>query len=79
MFAELKGQMKGLATQQSVTDLAEQVRQDRALWKATHDKLTGLSEDYCHLEGKFNETKGLVKCTLQRIQTDLDQNTETVK
>ncbi|KAL6137671.1 hypothetical protein ACLB2K_062960 [Fragaria x ananassa] len=84
MFVELKVQIHGLttqasATQQSITNLAEQVKQDRALWTANHDKLTALNEDYGHLEGEFMETKGLVEGSLQRIRTDLDQNTKTVK
>ena len=58
MLAELKNQ--NLATQQSITNLTEQAKQDRALWMANHDKLTTLSEDYGQLECVFIETKGLV-------------------
>ena len=79
MFAELKGQMDGLATQQSVADLIKQVKQDRTLWKANHDKLTTLSEDNGQLAGEFLETKGLVEGSLQWIRMDLDQNAETMK
>ncbi|KAL6176983.1 hypothetical protein ACLB2K_053615 [Fragaria x ananassa] len=61
MLAKLNDQMDGLDTiQQSVADLTEQVKQDRALWVANHDKLTALSEDYGQLAGEFIETKGLV-------------------
>ncbi|KAL6211068.1 hypothetical protein ACLB2K_016296 [Fragaria x ananassa] len=40
MFAEIKGRMDGLATQQSVADLTEQVKQNRAFWEFSHNKLT---------------------------------------
>ena len=62
MFEQLTSQ--NLATQQRVADLTEQVKHDRALWKANHDKLTTLSEDYGQLVGKFIETKGLVEGSL---------------
>ncbi|KAL6211090.1 hypothetical protein ACLB2K_016318 [Fragaria x ananassa] len=70
---------QGMATQQSIADLTEQLRQDRALWKANQDKLTTLSEDYGQLAGEFIETKGLVEASLQQIRTDLDQNSKAVK
>ncbi|KAL6214846.1 hypothetical protein ACLB2K_014278 [Fragaria x ananassa] len=76
LFEELK--IQGLATQQSVTDLAEHVKKDRSLWKASHNKLTMLSEDYGHLEGKFTKTKGLVKSSLQQTQKELGQTTNVL-
>ncbi|KAL6189608.1 hypothetical protein ACLB2K_040994 [Fragaria x ananassa] len=81
MFKELKGRLEATVTttQQSVVDLTEQVKQDRALWRATHDKLATLGEDYDHLDAKFTETKGLVEGSLRQIQSKLDQNKETVK
>ena len=62
MFEHLTSQ--NLAIQQSVADLTEQVKQDRALWKANHDKLTTLSEDYGHLAIEFIKTKGIVEGNL---------------
>lgn len=86
MFAELKGQIQGLttqtqglttqtsATQKSVADLTEQVKQDRDLLQATHDKLTTLGENYGDLNAKFTETKGLVEGSLQQIWSDLGES-----
>ncbi|KAL6191565.1 hypothetical protein ACLB2K_037955 [Fragaria x ananassa] len=37
-------------TQQSVADLTEQVKQDKGLLQATHDKLAMLGEDYGNLD-----------------------------
>ncbi|KAL6191033.1 hypothetical protein ACLB2K_037426 [Fragaria x ananassa] len=77
MFTELKGQIHGLttqssATQESVADLTEQVKQDIDLLQATHDKLTTLGENYGDLDAKFTETKSLVEGSLQQIRSDLD-------
>ncbi|KAL6188782.1 hypothetical protein ACLB2K_040173 [Fragaria x ananassa] len=77
MFEQLTS--KNLATQQSVVDLTEQVKQEKNLMQATHDKLAMLKKDYGHLDAKFTKTMGLVEGSLQRIRLDLDQNTETVK
>ncbi|KAL6213243.1 hypothetical protein ACLB2K_012690 [Fragaria x ananassa] len=80
MFTKLKGQIQGLTTQisatkQNVADLSEHVKQDRALWKANHDKLTMLSKDHGHLDDQFTETTGLVEGFLQRTQQELGQTT----
>ncbi|KAL6202022.1 hypothetical protein ACLB2K_025733 [Fragaria x ananassa] len=56
-------------------DLSAQAKQDRALLRATHDKLYVLSKDHGHLDGQFTETMGLVEGSLQQTQQELEQTT----
>ncbi|KAL6213450.1 hypothetical protein ACLB2K_012897 [Fragaria x ananassa] len=62
---------QNLATQKSITDLVEQIKTNRALWEANHEKLTVLSEDSGHLEGN----KDMFEGSLQRTQQESGQAT----
>ncbi|KAL6191808.1 hypothetical protein ACLB2K_038197 [Fragaria x ananassa] len=73
MLEQLTSQ--NLATQKSITDLVEQVKTNKALWEANHEKLTVLSEDSGHLEGKFMENKDMFEGSLQQTQQELGQTT----
>ncbi|KAL6203512.1 hypothetical protein ACLB2K_027212 [Fragaria x ananassa] len=75
MFEELRSDIKGWkaqsnqailrlekkvdATQQSVANLAEQVKKDRVLWKADQDSLAILSEDFNQFAGEIRENKDI--------------------
>ncbi|KAL6203123.1 hypothetical protein ACLB2K_026826 [Fragaria x ananassa] len=66
-------------TQHSVADLTGQVTKDRLLWVANQENLTVLGEDFNMLAGDIRENKAIVEWSLQRIQKDLGQTTDTLK
>ncbi|KAL6175996.1 hypothetical protein ACLB2K_052632 [Fragaria x ananassa] len=95
MIEELKSDIEGLkaqsdqvvlhlekkanVTQQSVADLVEQVKNDRVLWKADQENLAIISEEFNQFVGEIRENKDIFEGSLQQIQKDLDQTTNTLK
>ncbi|KAL6223521.1 hypothetical protein ACLB2K_006906 [Fragaria x ananassa] len=64
---------------EKVNDLAKQDKRDKTFWEADQHNLAVLTEDFNQFVGETRENKDLVNGSLQRIQKDLGQNTETVK
>ncbi|KAL6195788.1 hypothetical protein ACLB2K_031406 [Fragaria x ananassa] len=74
MFAKLQQSIADLAGK--VDGLAEQVKRDKTLWEVDHHNLAILIEDFNQFAGEVREDKDVINGSLQRIQKDLDQNTE---
>ncbi|KAL6136678.1 hypothetical protein ACLB2K_061973 [Fragaria x ananassa] len=60
----LRLEKKADATQQSVTNLFEQVTKERVLWNANQENLAVLSEEFNHFASQIKENKDLFEGSL---------------